>query len=279
MCIGIKLLINCPIKNILWKYSANFCIIEREVIYINALENNHYVFEVSLIKEKIKAYDRYPFIIPAIAKMDNIELHPKVTFFVGENGTGKSTLLEAIAVTFGLNAEGGSKHFNFNTKVSHSELHENILLRKGIKRARDSYFLRAESFYNVATTIDDLDVNYGYNNKSLHAQSHGESFMSLFLHRFIGNGFYILDEPEAALSPLRQMAFLCRLHQLIEANSQFIIATHSPIILAYPNSVIYHFSEAGIKTIEYEETDHFIINKRFANNYKGVLRELMITNS
>lgn len=239
------------------------------------LNYNHYLSKVLLKRKDIKSYEEYPFSIPAISKLESLEMHPHVTFFVGENGAGKSTLLEAIAIAFGLNAEGGSKHFHFSTKDSHSELHKHIGLHKGINIPKDTYFLRAESFYNLATNVDALQVDDAYGNRSLHAQSHGESFMSLFLNRFLGKGFYILDEPEAALSPMRQLSFISRLHQLVEKDSQFIIATHSPIILSYPNSIIYHIDDAGITDIKYEETEHFMINKTFANNYKSMLRELM----
>ena len=242
---------------------------------MKALNAKHYVFEVVLKREEIISYKTYPFSIPAIAGLHELELHPNVTFFIGENGAGKSTLVEAIAVASGLNAEGGSKNFNFATKITHSQLHQKILLRKGVKKPKDTYFLRAESFYNVASNIEELGIEEFYGDKSLHAQSHGESFMSLFLHRFKANVFYILDEPEAALSPTRQLAFLSRLHQLVEEGSQFIIATHSPIILAYPKARIYKIDENGITDVEYEETEHFAVNKRFANNYKNMLAELM----
>lgn len=239
------------------------------------MDKSQYVSEISLKKENIPSYKDYPFSIPAVSKLDSLALHPNVTFLIGENGAGKSTLLEAIAIAYGLNPEGGSKHFTFSTKESHSALHEHIVLCKGVKRPRDSFFLRAESFYNVATNVDDLGVGREYGEHSLHEQSHGESFMSLFLNRFRGKGFYLLDEPEAALSPMRQLSFISRLHQLVADNSQFIIATHSPIILSYPDSYIYNIDENGIHKIAYEQTDHFMINKHFFNNYNVILKELM----
>jgi predicted ATPase len=243
---------------------------------MNAFERLQYVLEISLNRASIPSFDKYPFSIPAIASLDEIELHPGVTFFIGENGSGKSTLIEAVAIAFGLNPEGGSKHFTFATEESHSELYKYITLRKGVQRPRDAYFLRAESFYNVATNINELGVGAVYGRQPLHQQSHGEAFMSLFLNRFRGKGLYILDEPEAALSPVRQFSLISRIHQLVAKNSQFIIATHSPILLAYPNSYIYHIDGAtGIRRMAYEATEHFRMTKYFLNNYHSMLNELM----
>jgi len=212
-----------------------------------------------------------------------LEFHPAVTFIVGENGSGKSTLLEAIATAWGFNPEGGTLNFNFSTRNSHSSLHKCIRLRKSIKRAKDGFFLRAESYFNVATEIEKLDEepstappiinSYGY--KSLHEQSHGESFFSLFAHRFGGKGLYILDEPEAALSPSRQLAMLARMHDLVNDQSQFIIATHSPIIMAYPNAKIMLLSENSIEPVEYTDTEHYIITKQFLNNADKYLDEIL----
>lgn len=242
---------------------------------MTGIERRQFLSEVVLRREQVADFTRYPFDIPAVARLETLALHPQVTFFVGENGAGKSTLLEAIAVAFGLNPEGGSKHFTFSTKDSHSGLHQYLLLRKGVRYPRDTYFLRAESFYNVATTIDTLHVKAGYGNQSLHEQSHGEAFMTLFLTRLTG-GFYLFDEPEAALSPMRQLSLISRLHQLAAQGSQFIIATHSPLLLAYPNAWIYQFGAEGIQRVAYEETEHFITTKYFINNYTGMLRELML---
>ncbi len=168
-----------------------------------------------------------------------IELASSITIFVGENGTGKSSLLERIAAAWGFNPEGGTRNFNFSTKPPHSELYKSLLLSKGVKRPRDGFFLRAESFYNAATAVDDLDGGVGdllesYGGVSLHEQSHGESFMSLVENRFGGQGLYILDEPEAALSPLRQLLLISLILAVEKDNSQFIIATHSPMLMAIP---------------------------------------------
>jgi len=246
--------------------------------------SGQYVQQVRLKVEEVSGFDRYPFTLPAVRHLHTLPLHPKVTFLVGENGSGKSTLLEAIAVAFGFNPEGGTKNFGFTTRASHSDLHEYLRLVKGIKRPRDGFFLRAESFFNLATEIEKLDEGPGgppvinsYGGKSLHEQSHGESFWSLVMHRFGGNGFYILDEPEAALSPQRQLALLSRIHQLANDHSQFVIATHSPILMAYPDADIFHCSEAGLKRVHYEDTEHFQIMHDFVTNPQRMLDILLST--
>jgi predicted ATPase len=185
-----------------------------------------YISEIRLKHEEISSFSRYPFSLPAVRHLDVLQLHPAVTFFVGENGSGKSTLLEAIAVSFGFNAEGGSKDFNFGTRESHSELYKFLRIAKGVPRPTDGFFLRAESFYNVATMVEDLGVGASYGDRSLHEQSHGESFIALMVNRFRGEGLYLLDEPEAALSPSRQLSVITRIHDLVQQKSQFIIATH-----------------------------------------------------
>lgn len=221
-------------------------------------------------------------VVKNLSHIEELPLHDKVTFFVGENGSGKSTLLEAIAVKFGFNAEGGSLNFSFSTKETHSGLYRYIKLIRSFERPDDGFFLRAESFYNAATYIERLDEMHSflpklmnsYGGKSLHEQSHGESFFSLVSNRFGGNGLYILDEPEAALSPMRQMSLLTLIHDLTEQNSQFIIATHSPILLAYPDSVIYELREASITETVYEKTDTYNITRRFLENPKRMMKYL-----
>lgn len=222
-------------------------------------------------------------VVRNLAAIEPLVLDDKVTFFVGENGTGKSTLLEAIAVKFGFNAEGGTLNFAFSTFDSHSELYKYIKLIKGIKRPSDGFFLRAESFYNAASYIEELDmiaaptpkISESYGGKSLHEQSHGESFFSLVMNRFGGKGLYILDEPEAALSPSRQMSLLVRINELVQNDSQFIIATHSPILLAYPGAAIYELTEDGIHRTPYEETETYSVMKSFMDNPKRMLKYLL----
>lgn len=239
------------------------------------LQNNQYLRSIELKRDSVKSFFKYPFSLPAIKKLSTLEFHPKVTFIVGENGSGKSTILEAIAVACGFNAEGGTRNFNFTTSNTHSELYNYIKLIKGVRTPKDGFFLRAESFYNLATNVDELErevpglLSY-YGGRSLHQQSHGESFFAVFMNRFNGNGLYILDEPEAALSPSRQMAMITKIHELVQENSQFVIATHSPIIMAYPNAVIYEIKDE-IKRVDYEETEHYQVMKSFINNKNKML--------
>lgn len=220
-----------------------------------------YIMDVKLDIRRSERVE-YPLNLRAIKYLNTLEMHPNVTFIIGENGSGKSTLLEGIAIAYGFNPEGGSKNLNFSTMDSHSQLHNLLKVTKGVKHAKDGYFLRAESFYNVATSIDELDLANSYGGRSLHEQSHGESFMALITERFFGNGLYILDEPEAALSPTRQLALMRRIHELVEEDSQFIIATHSPILITYPNSIIYSLDN-NYAVLDYDQTEHFNIMRDF----------------
>ncbi|WP_445487557.1 AAA family ATPase [Niallia sp. 03133] len=232
---------------------------------------------ISLIKENIPTYEQYPFSIPAIKNFQALDLKSNVTFFVGENGSGKSTLLEAIADKCGFHTAGGSKNNYYDVHSANSDLGEFIRLA-WLPKVTNGFFLRAESFYHFATHIDEVDETgfRDYGGKSLLQQSHGESFLSLFLNRFKGKAIYLLDEPEAALSPQRQLVFLRILHQLSTSNEcQFIIATHSPILLGYPNATILSFDSGRIEEMEYEETDHYQITKYFLHNREKMLNELL----
>ena len=216
----------------------------------------------------------YPYSVPAIRHLTELSFDAPVTFFVGENGSGKSALLEGIAVAFGLNPEGGTKHERFTTRSTHSSLFQSLVLTKSRDAPTDSYFLRAESFYNVASAMDPRDADQ-YGGRALHAQSHGESFLSLVLHRLRGNGLYLFDEPEAALSRARQLALLAAMHRLVRRNSQFIIATHAPIILGYPGATIYLFGEQKLERIAYPDTEHYQITKAFLERPERMLKELL----
>jgi predicted ATPase len=237
---------------------------------MEVLKNYQYLRSIELKRDKIESFSKYPFCLSAIKNLTSLEFHPKVTFIVGENGTGKSTILEAIATAYGFNAEGGTKNFNFSSRDSHSELQEYLKLVKGIRTPKDGFFLRAESFYNFATNVEELGFLDSYGGRSLHEQSHGESFVAVLMNRFMGSGLYILDEPEAALSPSRQMAMISRMHELVKNDSQFIIATHSPIIMAYPDAAIYEIQET-ISQVKYEETEHYQIMKSFLNNTESMM--------
>lgn len=242
-----------------------------------------YVQRIKLMREHIKKPQTFPYTLTVFRDLDELTFHDQVTFFVGENGSGKSTLLEGIAGACGLNPEGGSRNFNFATRASHSNLDECLRLVRYPATPSDMYFLRAESFYNVATQIEKYDeegmglrIIDAYGGQSLHEQSHGESFFALFKNRFRAKGLYLLDEPEAALSPKRQLEFLALLHQYVQGGCQFMIATHSPIILAYPHALIYHFSAAGLREIGYTDTEHYLITRGFLSNPRRMLSELGI---
>ena len=249
---------------------------------MKAFEAKHYLLEAQILWDRVEDRTVYPFCLPAISQIKRIVFHPRVTFLVGENGSGKSTLIEALAVAWGFNAEGGTRNFNFETRRSHSDLSKMLRLVKGVRKARDGFFLRAESYFNLASNIDELDETPGlgppikdsYGGKSLHHQSHGESFFALLEHRLGGNGLYIFDEPEAALSPSRQLSMLVRMHDLVKANSQFIIATHSPILMAYPGAQILQVSRYGLEEIAYEDTEHFQVTRNFLNRHEMMIEHL-----
>jgi len=250
---------------------------------MKAFMAEHYVLAVKLRRDKVASFDEYPFSLPVVRQLDALELHPSVTFLVGENGSGKSTLLEAIAVAWGFNPEGGSKNFRFGTRRSESCLHQFMRPVRGHRRPRDGFFLRAESYFNVATEIEALDrepassplIIDSFGGKSLHEQSHGESFFALFMNRLRGNGLYFFDEPEAALSPTRQLAFLSRLHDLVKDGSQFLIATHSPILLAYPDAAIHVLDDGPLRRIDYRDTEHYGVTRTFLNDTERMLDILL----
>jgi predicted ATPase len=238
------------------------------------LNSTLYLNGIGLKRSEVRSFNEYPFSLPAVRTLEHIGLRAPVTFLVGENGSGKSTLLEAIASSWGFNPEGGSRNMMFATRPSESGLHEYLRLERGLRRPADGFFLRAESFFNVATEVDKLEMASAYGGKSLHEQSHGESFLAVFMDRFYGGGFYILDEPEAALSPSRQLSVLTRMHDLVRQQSQFLIATHSPILMGYPGADILLLDEDGIQRVEYEETEHYFITREFLQNRERMLREL-----
>ena len=235
-----------------------------------------YFEAVKLARDEVKNFEAYPFSIPSIRHLHRLEFHPAVTFFIGENGSGKSTLLEAIAVKAGFSAEGGDKQLQFGTHDTHSPLHDCLRLERSFGAPTDGFFLRAESFYNVASQLEKIGSTFhAYGGKSLHQQSHGESFLAVMKERLQGGGVYLFDEPEAALSPQRQLSVLTLMHRLVHHQSQLIIATHSPILLAYPQARIYQFAENGITEVKYTETEHYQITKDFLNRHERMLEILM----
>ncbi|MFM2484973.1 AAA family ATPase [Celerinatantimonas yamalensis] len=233
--------------------------------------------------KKDKKVDAFPFNLPSLKHLDLLELHPAVTFFVGENGSGKSTLIESIAVAAGFNHEGGSRNFNFSTGENTPVLAKALRLSRSALRPKNGYFYRSESFYNVITNMNQLDeepclrplIKDSYGGRDLHTRSHGESLLDLIVHRFGKNGLYIFDEPESSLSAQHQLAFLSKMAELVSLGCQFIIATHSPILITFPNAIILEFSADGINQVNYSETDNFVIMKCFINNPDRFLNTLL----
>ena len=232
--------------------------------------NDQFIQKINIDWNKIDA-DSYLRNIPTIKNLQSLELSNSVTFCVGENGSGKSTVLEAVAVAWGFNPEGGTKNYNFSTYDSHSALHDAIRLVKGYKKAGWGYFLRAESFYNVATMEEEYEE---YLSDRYHEKSHGESFLAMLQKQMKPNGLYIFDEPEAALSPQRQLTLLMEIYRCAKQDSQFIIATHSPILLGLPDAEILSFDEGVIHPCEYEETESYQVTEMFINNREQLLRRL-----
>jgi predicted ATPase len=237
------------------------------------ISDKPYLREVSILESDGVNDDEYPFNIAAVRHLGDLKFHADITFFVGENGAGKSTVLEAIAIALGFGAEGGTRNVHVQTTESVSDLHKHLRLVRGFRKPKDGYFLRAETFFNIATYMDEIGYVSGYGG-SLHTRSHGEAFLSLLTDKLHGNGIYLLDEPEAALSPKRQLAALAAIHRLVGENSQFIIATHSPILLAYPNAKIFHFDEDGISEIAYEDTEHYLVTRDFLSHYPRRLEQI-----
>ena len=213
--------------------------------------------------------------IPALRDLQELAFCAPVTFFVGENGSGKSTLLEAVAVAAGFNPEGGTRNYSFSTYDSHSELCGALRLSRGIRRMRSGFFLRAESFYNVATAEEEYSRGPGGIPQHYHEKSHGESFLAMAQNYFRGDGLYLLDEPEAALSPQRQLTLLAEIDRCAEEGAQFLIATHSPILLGLPGAEILSFDGGEIRPCQYEETGSYQVTSLFLNHREAVLKELL----
>jgi predicted ATPase len=225
----------------------------------------------------------HPWELPVVAALrEPLALDPAVTFLVGENGSGKSTLIEALAVAVGLNPEGGTSNFGFATRAEEHPLGDALRVTRGLRRPRTDFFLRAESLFNAATYLDRLRAEpFGgraldaYGGRSLHEQSHGESFLAVALHRFGPDGLYLLDEPEAALSAQNCLTLLSRMHQLVADGCQFVIATHSPVLLAYPGATIYELSPGGIEQVAFDAAAPVRLTRAFLNAPERFLDELL----
>lgn len=243
--------------------------------------NDHFIQGLTIDWTCI-AQDSYLRAIPALSRLDALAFEQQITCFVGENGTGKSTLLEAIAVAAGFNSEGGTRNYSFSTYDSHSELCSALRLIRSAKKPRWGYFLRAESFYNVATQAEryrDNDpeaVYYArYGGKSLHRQSHGESFLAMAQANFQPDGLYLLDEPEAALSPQRQLTLLLEIHRLAEQGAQFILVSHSPILLGIPDAQLLSFEGQQVQPVAYTDTQSYQITRMFVQQRESLLNKLL----
>lgn len=236
------------------------------------MESKLFIKTIEFKRDLVEDFGIYPFNIELIKNFKRLELDSPVTFLIGENGIGKSTFIEALAVACGLNPEGGTQNFMFSTRETHSCLHKYIEIPTFQRRCQTKFFLRSESFYNVVSEIDELGVS-GYGPRSLHTVSHGESFLQLIQNRFTENGLYILDEPEAALSPTRQMTLLCLIDELVKEGSQFIIATHSPILISYINGKILDLNN-NFKEVKYEDTEIYQVYKMYLDNPYGMQHKL-----
>lgn len=242
---------------------------KREAVYMNMQFIQGILFDWNKIDK-----GSYLRKIEAFRHIKQLDFTNAITFFVGENGSGKSTLLEAIAVAHGFNPEGGSRNYFFSTHDTHSELYDSIRIIRGFRKEKWGYFLRAESFYNVATQEEEY-ADIEHPSAKYHEKSHGESFLQLAQSNFQPNGLYFLDEPEAALSPQRQLTLLMEIYRCAKSGAQFFIVTHSPILLGIPGAEIYSFDNGPIHTCSYEETDTYQIMEMFINNREILLRRLL----
>jgi predicted ATPase len=229
------------------------------------------------LREEIAETSDYSHDLPALRELERLALDPSVTFLVGENGSGKSTLVEAIAVAMKLNAEGGGhvQQFSFSTRSSHSLLHRRLELERGKLRPLNSYFLRAESVFNLATAVEQSGMQNVFQ-QPLHEQSHGESFLDIAVNRLGPRGFYVFDEPEAALSVNGQLALMRRMHELVDQHSQFVVATHSPILLGYPGATILELSDGGIQKVAFDDAPQVELTRAFLDDPERFLRHLFL---
>jgi len=255
----------------------------REDSYVRPrpLKREPFVHNLRIDESYVPTWERYPFNLPAVRGLGNLELHPSVTFLIGENGSGKSTLMEAIAVRMGLSEEGGEGRNPLMHRTPDGGLHDALRLDESRhRRTADRFFLRAETVYNLASDLERQETFNPaamdkYGERSLHAQSHGEAFLTIVQNRMRGESFFLMDEPEAALSPTRQLSLLREIDILVRDGCQFIIATHSPILMAYPDAKMYELGEFGVRETTYRETEHYQITKSFLERPEAYLRHLI----
>lgn len=237
-----------------------------------------FIHSVELAEDRVESFERWPFTIPAVREL-NLQLHPAVTFLIGENGSGKSTIVEAIAVRLGFSERGGNPAVSFDRREPDGGLHDYLRLTASKnRRTADRFFLKAETVFNLATDLDeskDVSARDWFGERSLHTRSHGEAFLAIVQNRLRSESMFLMDEPEAALSPSRQLTLIKEMDWLVRSGCQFIIATHSPILMAYPDAKIYQFGEEGIQEVAYEDTEHFRITKSFLNSPGAFLRHLV----
>ncbi|RXF69571.1 AAA family ATPase [Hansschlegelia zhihuaiae] len=232
---------------------------------------------------RVEDRETYPFNLPAIAGIDEIDLDAPVVIFVGANGSGKSTLMEAIAAQLGCNPEGGSPNFRFDTAGTLSALHSVMRLARRIPRNTDRYFYRADAYHVFATEMRRLDsepsfgppIKTYYGGQDLHEMSHGQAVMKLLRHRFRGGGIYLMDEPEAALAPETQLEVIARIAQLCGEGARFVLATHSPLLMALPDALIYELDETGVSRRAYQELNHVRLYRRFLGDPASVVARLV----
>lgn len=240
-----------------------------------------FIHAVELVHKFVPSFDRYPFHLPAFQKMGRLELHPAVTFLIGENGSGKSTLIEAIAARLGLDEMGGEARHRFDDRPVTGALHDALRVESHLhRRPADRFFLRAETVFDLANQLDTLldedpSAYDAYGGRSLHTRSHGEMFLTIVQERMQGESLFLLDEPEAALSPTRQLTLLKEIDWLVRSGCQFVIATHSPILMGYPDARIYELSESGIQDADWKSTDHYTITRSFLERPESFLRHLV----